>query len=280
MQATSFGDLLKLQFPPETHIIGNGLLKKNSKLLIVASPKSYKSFVLNTIVVQLLTGGHLFGVFSSHAKARHDYFKVEPVKRVLLLEQELGLEDNRDRLKPFHESLSKDHQYLMENGLFVRSCDFTMRLDSKEGYDQIGSVISEVNPQVVCFDPLIKFHRKDENDPSAMNEVMCNMSSLMQELDFTSLMVHHINKSEDKKGLDLIRGASSIAGDLDTCLLLQLANRSAAVVKVETIMKRGKPVRQYLLKLNPASLRMEFLDWAKSKDGDSISTESAAKYEM
>ena len=256
-----------MEFPPETHIIGNGILKKNSKLVVAAPPKSYKSFMVNTMLVQLLTGGHLFNVHATHAKQTVKMFPIEPVERVLLLEQELGLEDNRDRFKPFWESLRHEERLKMESGLYFHSCDFQLRLDDKTGYERVGNIISSVQPQVVVMDPLIKFHRSDENDPTAMNIVMCNLSELQQQQGFSSVLIHHHNKSSDKQGLDMLRGGSSIAGDLDTCLQVTVHNRSAAIIKIDTILKRGKPVPSYMLQLDPSTLRMNFREWtAQSKE--------------
>lgn len=268
MDTVNFGQLRNLQFPPESHIISNGIMKRHSKLIVAASPKSYKSFLMNTMLVQLLTGGHLFGAYRNHSRIREDLFHIEPVDRVLLIEQELGLEDNRDRLVPFYQSLSHLEQQCVESGLFLHSCDYDLRLDETKGRERLGNVIAKVKPQVVVFDPLIKFHHADENDPSEMNSVMLNLSRMQQNLDFTSGIIHHNNKSADKDGLDLLRGGSSIAGDLDTCLQVTVWNRSAAMVKIDTILKRGKPIEPYILKLNEDTLRMEFYGWQKTLKKD------------
>jgi RecA-family ATPase len=267
-ETLSFGELRKLTFPPETHIIGNGILKKNSKLFVAAAPKTYKSFLVNTMIMQLLTGGHLFGAFTNHARQRQDMFHIEPVKRILLVEQELGLEDNRDRLLPYWQSLSPSQQALVEESLLIHSCNFRIRLDEVEGYKQMKEIIGESKAQVVVFDPLIKFHRQNENDPSCMNMVMCNLSELSYDLDFTSVIIHHHNKNVEMQDLARLRGGSSIAGDLDTCLQLSIHNRDAAIIKVETVLKRGKPISPYLLRLNQDTLRMEFKEWYKGKKRD------------
>src|ERR1700757_4298149 len=152
-QTLSFGELRRLVFPPETHIIGNGILKKNSKLLVAASPKSYKSFLVNTMIMQLLTGGHLFGAFTNHARQRQDLFHINPVKKVLLIEQELGLEDNRDRLLPYWKSLSPIEQAIVEESFLIHSCNFRIRLDETHGYEQMKEIIGESGAEVVVFDP-------------------------------------------------------------------------------------------------------------------------------
>jgi hypothetical protein len=261
----SFEELRQLTFPPETHIIGNGLFKKGSKLIVTAAPKSYKSFTLNTMISQLLTGGHLFGAFTNHARLRQDIFHISPVNRVLLIEQELGMEDNKERLIPYWESLSDEHKAIIDKRLFIHSCDFDLRLDTELGCSTIEKVVREKQPDVVCFDPLIKFHRQNENDPSIMNTIMCNLSKMSQALDFSTILNHHNNKNAEKQDLDKLRGGSSIAGDLDTCLILDVYNRNSAIIKVETILRRGKPISPYLLQLNKDTLRMEFHSWYKGK---------------
>lgn len=260
----SFGELRALTFPPETHIVGDGILNKNSKLIVSASPKSYKSFTVNTMIIQLLTGGHMFGAFTNHARVRQEKFHITPVDRILLIEQELGEEDNKERLLPFWETLTPDQQQLVDDRLFIRSCDYALRLDDADGCSQMHEIIKKVSPQVVCFDPLIKFHRQNENDPSTMNVVMCNLTKMSLDLDFTSIINHHHNKTDEKSGLDMLRGASSIAGDLDTCMQLKVTNKPAAIIRIETTLKRGKPILPYHIQLNPDTLRMEFRDWARN----------------
>lgn len=263
----SFGSLRDFEFPPEKAIIGDGVLRKGSKLIVGAAPKSYKSFMVNTVLAECLIGGNMFGVHAIHRDKREEMFKIAPVEKVLLIEQELGLEDNLTRLLPLYQSLTREQQAKFDAGLYIHSCDFTVRLDQAQGILNMAKLINEVRPQVVCVDPFIKFHRSNENDPSEMNQVLCALSELAARYEFATIVIHHTSKMDGnstRQGLDLLRGGSSIAGDLDTGMLLTVRNRAAGIVKVSTDLKRGKPIRDYLIKLNPVSLRMEFLEWAKS----------------
>lgn len=256
----TLSQLADLKFPPQEHIISHGILHKRSKLVVAGAPKSLKSFATNTMAVQLLIGGNLFGVHSIHSRMRENYFHIEPVERVLIIEQELGLHDNQGRFVPLFDSLTQDERGIVGKGLFIRSCDYELRFDGK-GREKLHNVIMEVKPQVVIFDPFIKFHSADENDPSEMNGIMRGLSQMQHALDFALVLIHHINKSEEKSGLDLLRGGSSIAADLDTCMLIHSQNRAAGLIRVETILKRGKPIEEYVLRLNDETLRMEFYSW-------------------
>jgi RecA-family ATPase len=262
----TFSQLRSKTFPPGEHIIGEGLLRKGGKLVIAGAPKTYKSFIANTILVQCLTGGYLFGTFTNHSRQREDRFPITPVERVLLIEQELGEEDHRDRMLPYWNSLSPEDRAKVDHGFYLESCEFDLRLDKLEGLEAMNRMFHEIKPQIVCFDPLIKFHRLEENNPSQMNTLMCNLGKLAWAHHLSPIINHHFNKDPDKKELDALRGASSIAGDLDSCLLLNVSNRNAGIISVEPVLKRGKPIHPFLVKLDFTTLRTEFHRWLQKAD--------------
>jgi len=263
----SFAELRTLQFPPENHIIGNGLLSRNSIMVIAAPPKSLKSFTLNTIIMQLLTGEPLFGVSRSHARRVEYLFPIAAVKRVLLIEQEIGLQDTQSRLLDLAATLTPEHQALVDQGFFIRSCDYDLRLDSILGLQRIRAIIDEIRPDIVCIDPLTKFHTSEENSPSEMGRIMLALRQIIHTFNTTLIILHHTGKNEEgKEGLDLLRGASSIAGDIDTGLNLHIVNRPASILWADVVLRRGKPIPSFKLKLNHQTLRTEFYGWTKSKE--------------
>lgn len=267
VETYSFQQLKQLTFPPETHIIGNGLLSKNSVMALFAPPKSYKSFTLNTIILQLLTGGSLFNVHRSHARTMEHMFQVIPVNRVLLIEQEIGLQDTQERWLELYRGLDQVEQQKVDAGFYLRSCDYDLRLDSEMGIKRIRSVVEEVKPDILCIDPLTKFHTSDENSPSEMGNVMLELRKIIHDFDITIILLHHTGKNEDgKSGLDLLRGASSIAGDIDTGLGLHVTNRNASIIWADVVTRRGKPIGSFRLKLDHETLRTEFHGWCKSKE--------------
>ena len=260
----SLGELRELTFSTEHEIIGNGLLCQGSIMVVAAPPKNYKSFVTNTIAFQLLIGGHLFGVERVHARTTEHLFPVKPVERVLLIEQEIGLRDTRERLLEFHASLPLSERTILDSHLFVRSCDYDLRFDSALGIQKIRAIVHEVKPSVLILDPLIKFHTSDENSPSEMGRIMLEFRRLIADLGLTIILLHHTGKSEEgKDGLDLLRGASSIAGDIDTGLFLHVTNRNASIIWVDIVLRRGKPIKPFKIRLNHQTLRTEFHGWAK-----------------
>lgn len=262
-----FSELRRLEFPPENKIIGGGFMSRHSVTALFAPPKSYKSFATNTILVQLLTGDPLFGVSRFHSRHIEHVFPITPVKRVLLIEQEIGPEDAKERLMGIFNTLPLAQQAIMDEHLYVRSCDYDLRLDAANGINKIRSIVDEVRPDVLCLDPLAKFHTSDENSPSEMGKVMLELRRINQDFDTTSLLIHHSGKNEEgKTGLDLMRGASSIAADIDTGLCIHVINRPASILWAEVVHRRGKPIPPFKLKLNHDTLLMEFHGWTKSKE--------------
>lgn len=265
----SFAELRALTFPPENNIIGHGLLSRNSIMAIAAPPKSFKSFSTNTLLLELLIGGYLFGVTRKHANRTDHLFPINPVKRVLLIEQEIGLQDTQARLVELHDHLLvPGHQALMRDNLFIRSCDYDLRLDRDAGVAKLSSIIAAIRPDVVAFDPLTKFHTSDENSPSEMGRIMLELRQLIHKHDTTGILLHHTGKNEDGKTiLDLLRGASAIAADIDTGMVFHVVNRSASMVWVDIDLRRGRPIPPFKLKLNHETLRFEFCGWGKPKGG-------------
>lgn len=263
----TFEELRQLTFPPENHIIGNGLLSKNSVMALFAPPKSYKSFTLNTLIVQLLTGGHLFNVNRSHARTTEYLFPIIPVERVLLLEQEIGLQDTQERWMELYQTLSVPEKAKLDASLFIRSCDYDLRFDSMNGIHKIRSVVEEVKPDILCIDPLTKFHTSEENSPSEMGKIILALRQMIHDFNMTVILIHHTGKNEEgKEGLDLLRGASSIAADIDTGMSLHVTNRNASIIWVDIVLRRGKPINSFKLRLDHQSLRTEFHGWAKERD--------------
>ena len=267
----AFSELLNHPRKPGTDsIIEEGILKKNSLMVIGGPPKSYKSFISNTIAIDLVVGRHLFtATRSEHGRHSHA-FDVRSPQKVLIFEQEIGEDDMEDRIKPVFEILSPEQQDRVRNGLYTHSLDHRLQLDKVEGVSLIAKEIEAVKPSVVIFDPLIEFHTSDENNTQAMATVLRNLDLLREEYKFAVIINHHEGKETTVKryGGDRLRGNSVIYGKGDTFLTLRVANRNASMIACEFTVRRGRPIKPFLLKLSPITMRADFLDWGKEKKRD------------
>jgi hypothetical protein len=217
-------------------------------------------------VRHLIEATPLFGAESRKAGNKTDRFRCPKHCRVLLLEQEVGEFDLQKRFGSQLEMLPDNDprkESLLSN-LFVHSCDHSLQLDNPTGVAAIDSVIAEVKPDVVVFDPLIEFHTADENDTQSMTKILRNIDTLRETHKFTTILSHHTRKPSEGFGAnspgtpDRLRGNSALYGKGDAFLMLSVANRNAGIVRIQSTLRRGKPINDFYVKLNKTTLQFEW----------------------
>lgn len=269
VQTLSLRQLLDHTFPADNFIIGEGLLPANGMLFIAGPPKSWKSFVLSTMIYHLVTGTNLFGAYRKPHAREVMALPVSKPQRVLLLEQEIGYYDVRERLLPFWKSMPPEHQELMADNLFIHSRDHTMNLGTPEGCQRIESIIRAVRPTVVAFDPLIEFHTLNENDTQSMAMAMRNLDAMRNTLAFATAITHHTGKPNphtQRTGPDMLRGSSVIFGKGDSFLMLKPLNRNQGKLRCDFTIRRGAPIRSLNLMLDWSELRAKFYEWSNKRN--------------
>ena len=268
--AISLKDLLLKEFPPQPYWIDEGLLSIGSMMVIGGGPKSYKSFILNTIIDDCILGGPLFGAHSRHAGQMLPRFQCKGGAKVLLFEQEVGEYDLKQRLQDRVRSLSESDSALLGSSLYIESCNHDMQLDTPQGIAKITSLVESIRPQIVIFDPIVEFHTSNENDAQEVTKVLRNLDGLRERYSFTTILSHHTKKpSEGTAGgglgetssassPDRLRGSSTLYGKGDTFLMLSVVNRKAGIVKISPVVRRGRPINPFFVQLDPATLRFQW----------------------
>src|SRR4029077_2114317 len=132
-------ELVNKEFKAGPFVIGDGLLGKEAIMIIGGPPKSYKSFLVNTIIQHLTSATPLF----STSRSSYVYFNIPKVNRVLLLEQEIGEYDLKARLLTLASELPDEYQGLLLDNLHVKSCDHDLRLDSIAGRTYMAEIIHQ-----------------------------------------------------------------------------------------------------------------------------------------
>lgn len=257
-------ELLTCTFPPEPYLIDEGIMRLNSIMVIGGAPKAYKSFLQNSLILALVTGTPLFGAHrKSHGREERAFVTSRPC-RVLMLEQELGNYDLRERLIPMIRSLPHDQAKLFGENLYTHSMDHTLQLDTEDGMKRIDALVAEARPDVLVLDPLIEFHTSDENSTQAMACVLRNLDLLRQKYNLCLSISHHTGKPNDnssRSGPDLLRGNSVIYGKGDAFFMASVRNRAAGIVKIEPVIRRGKPIAPFYVAIDWADLRAKFHCW-------------------
>lgn len=266
----AFHELLNHPRKPESTIISEGLFKVGSMLVIGGAPKAYKSFAMLALAVSTATGRNLFGAHRSPHGRPEKVFVVDRPRRVILFEQEVGEDDLEDRLTPFYNSLLPHEQELFRRNFHSHSLDSDLRLDMKEGMQLIEQHIVGAQAEIAMYDPLIEFHNQEENSPTAMSAMLKNLTSVSRRTKSSPILSHHESKpsangDNGRAGGDRLRGASSLYGKADTILNLTVINRNAMRIRVDFTLRRGKPIKSMILKVDPVTLEPKFLCWEGDK---------------
>jgi hypothetical protein len=265
----SMRELISTKFPPQSYWIDEGLLRYGAKLVIGGAPKSHKSFVLNSIIADMVIGGSLFETYANLHGRQERRFHCPGGARVLLLEQEIGDEGLQERFKDFIAAQDTAQQTLLLDHVFINSCNKELRLDEPTGVRYIEEVIDATKPDIVAFDPLVEFHSVDENSTQEVMKMLSAIDRMRAKFNFATIINHHAKKPQTggfgggSTGPNALRGSSSLYGKVDGVLMLSLANENAGIVTIAPTLRRARPIWPFQVKLDKNLLKHRFHKWVK-----------------
>lgn len=283
------GEIMQTQFQQEPFIVSNGLLPVGGLMFVGGPPKTYKSFTALSMAVDLATGSRVFDASITRARDTETRFNVSKPYKVLYLEQEIGLADDKERLRPIYECLSAHERGLLNNNLAIYAQDHEMRLDDGSTMNgRIRTIIGEVNPDVLIIDPLIEFHTQDENSTRDMGLIMRQVNVLKQLFALKGvIIVHHTGKPPADGGIamgrdaaDYLRGSSVLYGKADTCLML--SRGADDTVNMSFTLRRAKPMQPMKAKIDWISGRVRCIGWhsgGRHGGGAQVGNQNAKKAE-
>jgi hypothetical protein len=149
----------------------------------------------------------------------------------LVIQAELSYHSARDRIKLMAGGLG--HSSMLQNMMI--SGPVAEDIADGKGYNCLKSMIKKCPAEVVIIDPLVYFHRKNENSNDEMGQVMARLRDLSREMNIGIILVHHDNKSPDSRGGDSSRGASAIFGAIDTDIQLSRGKRNKGDQHYQTL---------------------------------------------
>ena len=104
--------------------------------------------------------------------------------------------------------------------LFARD-PHTGQINPTQAMQELERICMEEQADLLVCDPLAELHDSEENDNTAMRQVVAAFRSLAQRLDMAVLILHHDRKGTSTPGdMDRVRGASSISGAVRVMLTL------------------------------------------------------------
>tara|TARA_B100000315_G_scaffold181489_1_gene170358 strand:+ start:528 stop:1433 length:906 start_codon:yes stop_codon:yes gene_type:complete len=195
----SFLELVTDESEPPEPIIDNGILLSESLLTIIGAPKVGKSFLVFNLATAMINGNDFGG------------FKINGKHKVMFLSAEGGYYPNRKRLRRITKGIDK---HTLSNAYF--SHNPMIYLDNDEHHGEMIEMLFDLEIDVLIIDPLIRFHRQDENSSTAMSEVMTNIRRLIYYAGVSIILVHHTGKQVNRGG----RGSSVISGEYDSAIYM------------------------------------------------------------
>ena len=247
--AEPIGDFLARQDKPIPHIIGRGILPVRGKCIIGGQPKSNKTYIVLNMAINLAAGEP---IFMAQYKSGAPVMPVGKKHRVLYVEQEIGSEGLRDRLRP----LLGKRKHLEDLDLFIKTRDTGMRMDTPEGRERIEYELAMVKPDVVILDPLSKFHVSNENSAQEMGAIMRVGDHWIERYGTAIVYIHHtglasFDPDNRRSGGSKLRGSSAIFADTDT--FMEVVRKSSAstkepIIKLDFELRRGEPLEPIFVK--------------------------------
>jgi RecA-family ATPase len=190
----------------------NKLLPVGGKLMLGGPPKSQKSFNALKLIHCVLREPFFHG------------FRVDVHGRVLVVELDMPTESHARRIEQFHNvSYNFDGCYHITRSEIPKS----FNLLTQQHYNWLAEQVADLKPTMVVFDVLRSIFLGNENDSSAMSEIMMRLDEILLEGNSAAVILHHSKKAGfDKETtmsvspIEAVRGSSVIAGSMDTIMAL------------------------------------------------------------
>lgn len=263
--------------PQDRYVVASGLVPLGGLVFVGGPPKSYKSFLLLTAALQMACGIPLFGASVKHAGSSSYRFGVIRPMRVLMVEQELGWIDDRERLSPMWESLGEEQKQLICENLHIEAAPYGMnslvRLDNEESdRHYLIEAVEKVKPDVLILDPLSMFHRQDENSARDMSLLMRNLSVIRNRFKLKGTIISHHTSKPRHDGIvltdappDLLRGSSVLFATGDSYIMV--SRLAGDRVRLDFTLRRHKPITSMIAAINEKSNMLEFQEWGHERGG-------------
>jgi archaellum biogenesis ATPase FlaH len=223
IQLISLEELLAMKFPELSELIGGGIWPAGTGLIIAGESGDGKSLLLNQLAISLAMGWEFMGL------------TVPTARRVLVFQAENTLQQEQAR-------------YVAQiRGMGITTtppniCYFPMEGRLELADPQIRKIMVDAikthQADVFFIDPLISFHSANENDNSAMRQVLDFITEIMRKTGAGAGVLHHFGKpTENSKVEHRARGASAIRDWCDTMLALTVKKGQTGYLHEVTFIK-------------------------------------------
>nr|DAO31604.1 MAG TPA: replicative DNA helicase [Caudoviricetes sp.] len=188
-----------------------GFWGRRSHGIVAGMPKCFKSTLVHDLVISVASGQPFLGEFPVLEPGpvivvqneNADYIMKDRTEKIILDRGLVG-EAKRITSKKLHVEFPPDLPIT-----FLNQQGFT--LSNENHRRQIESLIKEIKPVLVVFDPLYLMFEGDLNSSKELNPVLNWLLSLKTEYKTSVMVIHHYNKGSNQQAL---RGGARMAGSV------------------------------------------------------------------
>jgi hypothetical protein len=234
--------LLQQEFPASDSMLGNGLIDKAGAILISGPQKIGKS---------------MFGTQLALALADRSPFLSFPAGganyRTLILQAEVAPKRMKERFEKQITRFGADAR----QGVLSASVFSAIKLDSKEGVEQVMACVDEHTPDLLVIDPLSNFHRGNENEAQDMLRITAVLDTIRSKGPAVAVVHHHGKGSGERQNVGhKARGSSVLPGWYDSHFSLEWA-KFPTTSRLKFELRHDETPEDMILALNKQSLVFE-----------------------
>lgn len=243
--AESLAHFLDKEFPPQSMIVGRGILPVKGKMVMGGAAKIGKSYIVINMAINIALGEPLFNAYYDKNKP---VFPVYGARSVLYFENEIGEQKLQERLVQILGDRSKNIP------LYIKSRDMGLRMDDPAAAARMTDEVKSVKPDVTIIDPLAMFHLSDENSSQQMGAVLRVGDHWIEDHGTSIIYIHHTghpNPQAPRRGGDKLRGSTAIFAAADSIMLIDRQSGMSVIepeYRVDFELRHGEAMQPVWIK--------------------------------
>lgn len=212
-------------------------------------------------------------VIGGHAGTGKTTFAYDAVGSLLLQEEFLGekpVKEGKVLIVTGDELPCFTQDKLIDRGIPLDNENWEIILNwDVSQWEVLEEAIAELRPAMVVIDSFSSIHRDpafDENSAQAKSTIY-DLEALTNSYNCGCILIHHLSKSKENKGVAKLRGSSAIAAAASVVCLMEEGKNGSRILNFPKV--RGAQTESFKVSLNHSTGRYKVLT-----GGDSLTTKS------
>jgi hypothetical protein len=212
-------------------------------------------------------------VIGGHAGTGKTTFAYDAVGSLLLKEEFLGekpVKEGKVLIVTGDELPCFTQDKLIDRGIPLDNEDWEIILNwDISQWEMLEETIADLRPALVIIDSFSSIHRDpafDENSAQAKSTIY-DLEALTNSYNCGCILIHHLSKSKENKGVAKLRGSSAIAAAASVVCLMEEGKNGSRTLNFPKV--RGAQTESFKVSLNHSTGRYKVLT-----GGDSLTTKS------